>query len=54
MWGYLHHRATPVADVAGLAAFAIELNRSREDTEDERVPQEEERVKLTDRRLADD
>ena len=41
-------------DVAGHACFAIELDRYREDAEYERVPEEEERVKLADWSLAHD
>ena len=39
-------------DVAGCAGLAIELDRNREDAEDERVPQKEERIKLADWSLA--
>ena len=41
-------------DVAGHACFAVELDRDCKDAEDKRVPQEEERIKLADRRLAHD
>jgi len=40
-------------DIAGPALIAIKLDRDRKHTENERIPQEEERVKLPDRRLSD-
>lgn len=43
-----------VGNIAGAAFSAIELDGGREDTENERVPQEEKRVKLPDRRAAYD
>ena len=39
-------------DIAGAALLAVELDRSREDAENERIPQEEERIKLTNRCFA--
>ena len=43
-----------ITDIARAAFSAIEFDRSREDAENERVPEQEERVKLADRRATND
>ena len=43
-----------IRDIAGAAFLAVELDRNCKDTEDECIPKEEERIKLSNRRAAHD